>query len=151
MHISTRSDYSLRVLIELARASGTTSAEHLASAQSIPRRYLDQILSTLKRSGFLTSVRGSDGGYRMARDPATITVAEVMRAVDGPITTVRGESPQYIKYLGSSLPIQAMWSALQVNIDAVLTGVTIGDLADGVLPDRVQRLAEGVSGLAEGA
>jgi Rrf2 family protein len=141
VRISAKSDYALRALIELANMPDGASSEHLASVQDIPHKYLEGILVHLRKTGFLVSSRGSDGGYRLARDPSTVSVADILRAIDGPITTVRGECPQDLEYQGSAKHLQAMWIATRASIRQVLEKVSIADLARGSLPSEVSVLS----------
>lgn len=142
MRVSARSDYALRAMIELARCDTASTGVTLAEAQGIPPRFLKSILTHLRNTGLVTSHRGQIGGYRLARDASAITAAEVISAFDGPITTVRGEAPQDIRYSGSAVPLQSMWIATRANILAVLAEVTIADLARGHLPNSVEQLTE---------
>ena len=143
MRISARADYALRAAAELAAAGGgPVKGDALATAQSIPHKFLENILADLRNGGLVASQRGADGGYRLARDPAEITVADVIRAVDGPLAAVRGERPESVSYAGPAEPLQRVWIALRHNLRAVVENVTLADLAAGKLPEGVDALAE---------
>ncbi|GAA2394026.1 RrF2 family transcriptional regulator [Streptomyces coeruleofuscus] len=120
---------------------GPVKAEAVAVAQDIPHKFLEGILGDLRRGGVVGSRRGGGGGYRLAREAAEITVADVIRAVDGPIVSVRGERPTGLAYTGTAEPLLPLWIALRANVRRILEGVTIADLAAGALPEPVERLA----------
>ena len=127
-------------MVELA-ASGSSEeqpakGEVLAGAQQIPLRFLENILGELRVHGLVQSRRGSDGGYWLARP------AEIIRAVEGPLATVRGESPDEIEYRGDSRPLREVWLALRVNIRQVLETVTLADVVGSRLPEPIRALAE---------
>jgi Rrf2 family protein len=109
--------------------------------QDIPHKFLEGILGDLRRAGLVDSRRGGNGGYRLARDASAITVADVIRAVDGPIVSVRGVRPTGRSYAGSAEPLLPLWIALRANVRRILEGVTIADIATGALPENVQLLA----------
>ncbi|CAM5530430.1 Rrf2 family transcriptional regulator [Streptomyces coeruleorubidus] len=129
--------------MELAvrQGEGPVKAEAVAIAQDIPHKFLEGILGDLRRGGVVDSRRGGGGGYRLAREAAEITVADVIRAVDGPIVSVRGERPTGLAYTGTAEPLLPLWIALRANVRRILEGVTIADLAAGALPEPVERLA----------
>lgn len=104
-------------------------AEAIATVQEIPHKFLEGILGDLRRGGLVTSRRGGSGGYQLAREPSAITVADVIRAVDGPIVSVRGERPTGLTYTGSAEPLLPLWIALRANVRRILEGVTVADLA----------------------
>ncbi|MFD6167854.1 RrF2 family transcriptional regulator [Streptomyces coeruleorubidus] len=143
MRISARADYAVRAVVELAvrQGEGPVKAEAVAIAQDIPHKFLEGILGDLRRGGVVGSRRGGGGGYRLAREAAEITVADVIRAVDGPIVSVRGERPTGLAYTGTAEPLLPLWIALRANVRRILEGVTIADLAAGALPEPVERLA----------
>lgn len=116
-------------------------AEELAGAQDIPHKFLEGILGDLRRAGIVDSRRGGGGGYRLARDASAITVADLIRAVDGPIVSVRGERPTGLSYTGTAQPLLPLWIALRANVRRVLEGVTVADLAADALPEPVRALA----------
>ena len=116
-------------------------AEAIAAVQEIPHKFLEGILGDLRRGGIVDSRRGGGGGYRLAREAGEITVADVIRAVDGPIVSVRGERPTGLEYTGSAQPLMPLWIALRANVRRILEGVTIADLAQDALPQQVRDLA----------
>ncbi len=116
-------------------------AEEIATAQAIPHKFLEGILGDLRRAGIVDSRRGGGGGYRLAREASKITVADVIRAVDGPIVSVRGERPTGLAYTGTAQPLLPLWIALRANVRKILEGVTIADIATNTLPEPVQQLA----------
>ncbi|MGW2613869.1 RrF2 family transcriptional regulator [Streptomyces sp. NPDC001500] len=145
MRISARADYAVRAVLELAVRQGggdPVKAESIAAVQDIPHKFLEGILGDLRRGGIVDSRRGGGGGYRLARDPAAITVADVIRAVDGPIVSVRGERPTGLTYTGSARPLLPVWIALRANVRRILEGVTIADIAADALPAPVKELSE---------
>ncbi|KMS87760.1 MULTISPECIES: RrF2 family transcriptional regulator [Streptomyces] len=143
MRISARADYAVRAVLELAvrQGNGPVKAEEIAAVQEIPHKFLEGILGDLRRAGIVDSRRGGGGGYRLARDAASITVADVIRAVDGPIVSVRGERPTGLAYTGTAQPLLPLWIALRANVRRVLEGVTVADLAADDLPEPVRALA----------
>ncbi|MCL7426831.1 Rrf2 family transcriptional regulator [Streptomyces sp. YS415] len=143
MRISARADYAVRAVLELAvrQDDGPMKAEAIATVQDIPHKFLEGILGDLRRAGLVDSRRGGNGGYRLARDASAITVADVIRAVDGPIVSVRGVRPTGLTYAGSAEPLLPLWIALRANVRRILEGVTIADIATGALPEDVQLLA----------
>ena len=129
MRISAKVDYALRASIELAAAAPEQiKGERLAAAQSIPHKFLENILADLRHGGLVASQRGSEGGYRLARPPDEITVAEVIRVVEGPIASVRGERPDEIVYEGPAVPLRDVWIELRTAMRGVLEQTTLADL-----------------------
>jgi Rrf2 family protein len=142
VRVSAKADYALRAVIELAAsADGPVKGERIAQAQEIPLKFLENILGDLRHSGIVRSQRGAEGGYWLARPADEISVAEVVRAVDGPIANVRGIGPELVEYAGSAERLRDVWIAVRANLRAVLERVTIADVARGELPDAVQELA----------
>ncbi len=142
MRISARADYAVRAAVELAAAGqGPTKGEAVARAQSIPLKFLENILLDLRHAGIVRSRRGTDGGYWLARDADQITVADVIRAVNGPLASVRGERPEEVAYDGAAGSLSQVWIAVRANLRAVVERVTIADVAAGELPPAIQRLA----------
>ncbi|MFG2605573.1 RrF2 family transcriptional regulator [Streptomyces sp. NPDC048514] len=143
MRISARADYAVRAVLELAvrQDGGPVKAEEIAAVQDIPHKFLEGILGDLRRAGIVDSRRGGGGGYRLARDAAAITVADVIRGVDGPIVSVRGERPTGLAYTGTARPLLPLWIALRANVRRILEGVTLADLAADTLPEPVRALA----------
>jgi Rrf2 family protein len=142
VRVSAKADYALRAVIELAAsADGPVKGERIAQAQEIPLKFLENILGDLRHAGIVRSQRGAEGGYWLARPADEISVAEVVRAVDGPIANVRGIGPERVEYAGSAERLRDVWIAVRANLRAVLERVTIADVARGELPDSVQELA----------
>src|SRR5919201_5704197 len=141
MRLSAKADYALRATVELASlGDGHVKAEALARAQSIPLRFLEQILLDLKHAGLVASQRGAEGGYWLARPAAEITLADVIRAVEGPLANVRGVTPEQLEYAGSAERLRDVWIALRVSLRSVLEEVTVADVASGTLPSDVAQL-----------
>jgi Rrf2 family protein len=143
MRVSAKADYAIRAMIELAAAEGEgqpVKGDRLAQAQQIPGKFLESILGDLRQGGLVRSQRGADGGYWLARPAAEVTVADVIRAVEGPIAHVRGVRPEDVEYAGSAAQLRELWIALRANMRAVLETVTLADLARGELPADVRRL-----------
>ena len=137
MRVSTKSDYALRALIEITRADDVVSAEQLALRQGIPHTFLQAILADLRRAGVVASQRGQSGGWRLAVDADAVTVADVIRAVDGPLLSVYGLRPESVEYNESARVLQTVWIAARSSLRSVLEAVTIAALATGTLPDDV--------------
>ena len=143
MHVSARSDYAIRAAIELAAADGgPLTAETIATAQHIPQKFLTAILLDLKRARLVGSQRGADGGYFLAKPAREITIADVMRAVEGQIVQVRGIRPEELDYEGHATALQRVWVAGRASLRAVLEHVTVADVARDALPAKVAKLAE---------
>ncbi|MCW3048285.1 MAG: Rrf2 family transcriptional regulator [Solirubrobacterales bacterium] len=142
MRISAKADYAVRAAVELATAGDESlTAEVVAARQNIPVQFLQKIFHELRRARLVVSQRGREGGHRLARPADQISVADVLRAIEGPLADVRGESPESIHYIGSAEPLQDVWIALRTNIRSVLEGVTLADLANRRLPKRIATLA----------
>jgi Rrf2 family protein len=143
MRLSARADYALRAAIELAAAQdGHVTAEQLAQAQNIPGKFLETILTHLRRSNIVRSQRGPDGGFWLARPAAEISLADIIRAIDGQLLGVRGERPENVSYPGAAEPLQRVWIALRANERAVLETVTLADIVAAKLPDAIQLLID---------
>jgi Rrf2 family protein len=142
VRVSAKADYAVRAAIELASADGgVVKGEEVAQAQDIPLHFLENILGELRHARIVESRRGPEGGYRLARPAGEVTVADVVRAVEGPLATVRGERPESLQYSGSADPLQQVWIAVRANLRAVVETVTLADLVSGKLPASVARLA----------
>ncbi|HUZ20373.1 MAG TPA: Rrf2 family transcriptional regulator [Acidimicrobiales bacterium] len=142
MHISAKVDYAVRALVALAAAGGGPIAgATLAQSQGLPAKFLEGILAELRRAGVVTSQRGAEGGYRLARPASAISVADVIRAIDGPLAEVRGNRPEVTAYEGAALHLQEVWIAVRASLRAVLEHTTLADVASGKLPANVRRLA----------
>ena len=142
MRVTARSDYAIRALLELAAAGAAAPvrADAIAKAQHIPVRFLENLLTDLRRARLIVSQRGSEGGYRLARAASSISLAEVIRVVDGPLAAVRGEAPENVEYGGPAASLRDVWIALRASMRTVLETVTLADIAAGRLPASVRRL-----------
>jgi Rrf2 family protein len=143
VRVSAKVDYAIRAAAELAAAGGEpVKREVIAGAQGIPIQFLEQILLALKRAGIVRARRGPEGGYWLARPAAEVTLAEIIRAVEGPLANVQGGKPEDVTYTGSAEALQLVWIAVRANLRAVLETVTLADLAGGRLPRRVMTLTK---------
>ena len=145
MRVSAKADYAVRAMVELAAAGSEgepRKGELIAAAQDIPMPFLENILSELRHHGLVQSRRGAEGGYWLSRLPQEVTIAEVIRAVDGPPAYVHGEPPDRLAYSGAAEPLQKVWTALRANIGEVLDGVTLADVVSDDLPAAVTALNE---------
>ncbi|MCC5575140.1 Rrf2 family transcriptional regulator [Microtetraspora sp. AC03309] len=142
MRLSARVDYALRAAAELAAAgAGPTTVGELAKGQEMPPKYLENILLQMRRAGLVRGQRGPEGGYVLARPADQISLADVIRAVDGPLANVRGERPEHVGYTGAAEALQQVWIALRASERAILEEVTLEQIAKGELPSRVTDLA----------
>ncbi|GAA1523917.1 RrF2 family transcriptional regulator [Streptomyces albidochromogenes] len=144
MRISAKADYAVRAALQLAAAGDCEplKAEAIAEAQEIPHKFLEGILNDMRRGGLVVSRRGGNGGYRLAKPAGSISVADVIRVVDGPLVSVRGVRPPELTYTGPAASLLPLWIALRANVREVLDGVTLADLASAELPAAVSALAE---------
>jgi Rrf2 family protein len=143
MRISAKVDYAVRASIELAAAGGEPiKGEVIADAQEIPLKFLENILGELKHTGIVSSRRGAQGGYWLAKPAEEVSLADIVRAVEGPLASVRGQGPETLKYRGEAEPLQKVWIALRANIRAVLEDTTLADLVGKELPSDVRELSE---------
>lgn len=144
MRVSARVDYAVRALVQLASEAPVTpvKAEHLATAQEIPLKFLLEILRQLKQHKLLVSRRGPDGGYTLARPASEIAIADVIRAVEGTLATVRDTSPASLAYVGPTEPLRTVWIAVRGSLRHVLEDVTLQDVLTGKLPRHVVSIAE---------
>ena len=140
MRLSARVDYALRAMAVLAAASAPRTVEQLAAAQRIPSKYLENILGELRRGGLLRSQRGPDGGHRLARPANEISIADVIRALDGELANVRGNRPEHLAYTGAAAPLQQVWIALRASERVILEGVTLAHVVSGQMPEQVAAL-----------
>ncbi len=144
MRISAKADYAVRAAVELAAGGNDKpiKAERIATAQNIPLNFLENILGELRHAGIVRSQRGAEGGFRLAKAPDQISIADVIRAVEGPLASVRGGPPEEISYPGTSAALPRVWIAVRANLRMVVEHVTVADVAGGKLPSAVDRLAE---------
>jgi Rrf2 family protein len=143
VRISSKADYAVRATAELASAAGQgpITAERIAKAQDIPLGFLLKILSELRHARIVRSRRGAEGGYELGRPANAITLADVIRAVEGPLANVHESRPEELTYTGPAEQLQAVWIAVRANLRGVLESVTVADLANGSLPRKVKALA----------
>lgn len=142
--ISARTEYAVRAMLLLAQASTVAarpvSVESLATAQSLPRKFLEAIVADLRTAGLVTSTRGSRGGYALTRSPEAISLGDVFRAVDGPLAEVRGLRPHETAYDGVAAHLPTVWVAVRASLRAVLDTTSLADVLTGELPDTVREL-----------
>jgi Rrf2 family protein len=143
--ISARTEYAIRAMLALADASrsmaGPLSVDTLASQQELPRKFLEAIVSDLRRAGLVTSTRGARGGYSLVRDPARISLGDVFRAVDGPLAEVRGLRPHETRYEGVAEHLPTVWVAVRAALRQVLDETSLSDVLTGDLPRHVRQMA----------
>lgn len=142
MQVTARVDYAVRAMVQIAAADGAISRGDVAAAQAIPSKFLESILLRLRQGGLLVAQRGTTGGYALSRGAATITIAEVVRVVEGPLAAVRGLPPEDTEYPEPAEQLRDVWVALRASMRRVLEATTIADVLHGRLPADVQRLLE---------
>ncbi len=144
MRISAKVDYAVRATIELAATAdaGPVRAEQVATAQGIPLNFLENILGELRHAGIVRSQRGPEGGFRLAKPADQVTIADVIRAVEGPLATVRGGPPEESHYGGAAGELPRVWIAVRKSLREVVENVTVADVADGRLPRAIAKLSE---------
>ncbi|MDQ6605412.1 MAG: Rrf2 family transcriptional regulator [Actinomycetota bacterium] len=144
MRISAKADYAVRAAVELAAAADEkpVKAERIATAQEIPLNFLENILGELRHSGIVRSHRGAEGGFRLARPAQEISIADIIRAVEGPLASVRGGPPEQSEYSGASQALPRVWIAVRASLRAVVEHVTVADVAGGKLPQAIDKLAQ---------
>lgn len=144
VRVSAKADYAVRAAIELVGADhgNPTKGDVIAQAQRIPLKFLENILADMRHAGLISSRRGQDGGYWLAKPAGAITVADVIRAVEGPLASVRGERPEKTSYPGAAEPLQRVWIALRTSLREVVEHVTVADIASGRLPAKIAKLAD---------
>jgi Rrf2 family protein len=141
MRISAKADYGVRALVAISQSGeGPVTAERIASEHGIPKGFLLAILGDLRRAGLLRAQRGQSGGWLLGRPAASISVADVIRAVEGPLATVQGLRPESVVYDDGSDALQQVWVAVRASLRDVLENVTVAQLADGQLPEQVTAL-----------
>ena len=138
MRVSAKADYALRAVAELAAAAPhPVKGERISQVQGIPLKFLENILVELKHAGIVNAQRGAEGGYWLARPAETITLADVIRVVEGPLANIRGERPEALEYPGAARALRQVWIAVRANLRAVLESVTVADLVRGTLPEPI--------------
>jgi Rrf2 family protein len=147
VRVSAKVDYAVRAMAELAAAGGgPVKADQLSQAQSIPVKFLENIMIDLRHAGLVRSQRGSEGGYWLARPAEEISIADVIRGVEGPLADIRGQAAEKLAYEGAASPLREVWVAVRASLRSVLETVTLADIASGNLPPVVEELTR-----AEGA
>jgi Rrf2 family protein len=140
--VSAKADYAVRAVVELAASGeGPVKSERIAQAQEIPLKFLENIMADLRQAGIVGSRRGAEGGYWLARPADEISLAQVIRAVDGPLANVRGHRSEAVEYAGSAERLRDVWVAVRASLRNVLETVTVADVASGELPASVEALA----------
>ena len=144
MRISAKADYAVRATVELAAAPDDkpVKAERIATAQEIPLNFLENILGELRHAGIVRSHRGAEGGFRLAKPADQLAIADVIRAVEGPLASVRGGPPEETAYPGASAALPRVWIAVRASLRHVVEQVTVADGAAGKLPAAIERLAQ---------
>ena len=143
MRVSAKADYAARAAVELSAArDAPLKADRIAEAQGIPVKFLETILLELKHAGIVRSQRGPEGGYSLARPAEDISLADVIRAVDGPLANVRGDRPENVEYAGVAARLTDVWVAVRAALREILESTSLADLRDGTLPSRVADLTD---------
>ena len=146
VRVSAKVDYAVRACVELAVAQGNdeplrpVKADALARAQEIPVKFLENILQGLRQAGIVESRRGPDGGHLLARPAAEIAVADVIRAIDGPLAGISGRRPEDVTFPGAAEPMQQVWVAVRASLRRVLENVSLADVAAGAMPAQIGEL-----------
>jgi Rrf2 family protein len=145
MNVSAKADYGMRALLELTVSYESdprrlVKGEAIAAAQGVPLKFLEGILRELRQAGIVASQRGAEGGYRLDRDPSNVTIADVARALDGPLAAVRGQRPEDLEYQGASEHLRDVWIAVRVSMRHVMENISLADVASGTLPLDVSSL-----------
>jgi Rrf2 family protein len=142
VRVSAKTDYAIRAALELAAADDgrPVKGERIATAQSIPLRFLENILMQLRHAGLVESRRGADGGYRLAKPAADVSLADVIRAIDGPLAGVSGARPETLGFDGAAEPMREVWIAVRAALRGVLERITLAQVVAGELPEHVRAL-----------
>ena len=142
MRVSAKTDYAIRAALELASAEDDkpVKGERIATAQAIPLRFLENILMQLRHAGLVESRRGAEGGYRLAKPAEEVKLADVIRAIDGPLAGVSGSRPETLGFTGSAESMKDVWIAVRAALRGVLEQITLADVVNGELPDHVRAL-----------
>jgi Rrf2 family protein len=142
VRVSAKTDYAIRAALELAAAPDAkpVKGERISKAQAIPLRFLENILMQLRHAGLVESRRGADGGYRLARPASEVTLADVIRAIDGPLAGVSGVRPESLGFEGVAEPMRDVWIAVRASLRGVLERVTLADVIGGELPPHIREL-----------
>jgi Rrf2 family protein len=142
MRISAKADYAVRAALELAshHDGEPVKGERLAEAQGIPLQFLEHILLELKHARLIQARRGAKGGYWLARDPAEITIADVIRAVEGPLANIHEHAPEELHYAGAAERLRDVWVAVRAGLRSVLENATLAEVSRGDLPWRIEAI-----------
>ena len=143
VRVTAKVDYAVRALLELAVANdGPVKGERIAQAQEIPLKFLENILIDLRHANIVRAQRGADGGYWLARPANQVTLGEIIRAVEGPLASVRGEPPEDVNYTGAAENLRTVWVAVRASLRSVVDELTLADVVADRLPTRIRRLTE---------
>lgn len=143
MKVSAKADYAVRAVIELAAAEHPpVKADAISASQEIPVTFLVKILHELRMAGLVRTLRGPDGGHELARPAEEISIADILRAIEGPLAEVRGTRPEALEYGGTAAPLQRVWIALRTNMRSVLETVSVADVAANQIPAAIDALAD---------
>jgi Rrf2 family protein len=143
VRVTAKVDYAVRALLELAVADdGPVKGERIAQAQEIPLKFLENILIDLRHANIVRAQRGADGGYWLARPASKVTLGEIIRAVEGPLASVRGEPPEDVNYSGAAENLRTVWVAVRASLRSVVDELTLADVVADELPTRIRRLTE---------
>jgi Rrf2 family protein len=141
--VTAKAEYAVRAMLELATTEDSLlKGERIARSQEIPLKFLENILVDLRHADLVHAQRGADGGYRLAREPEEITLGQVIRAVEGPLASVRGEPPERMAYEGSSENLRKVWVAVRASLRSVLDDLTLADVVADRMPEHIRRLTE---------
>jgi Rrf2 family protein len=141
--VTAKAEYAVRAMLELTTTEdGLLKGERIARSQGIPLKFLENILVDLRHADLVHAQRGAEGGYRLAREPEAITLGEVIRAVEGPLASVRGEPPERMAYEGSSENLRKVWVAVRASLRSVLDDLTLADVVADRMPEHIRRLTE---------
>ena len=141
MYISAKVDYAVRALCGLAAQDCAMTVASLAADQHLPEKWLEAILNDLRRMNLVASRRGPEGGYVLSRPASEISVADVIRPLDGPLAEVRGLRPEAATYEGSAEGLRTVWVAVRASLRSVLEETTIADIVSGRLSKSARRFA----------
>jgi Rrf2 family protein len=143
VRVTAKVDYAVRAALELAAAGeGPVKGDRIAQAQGIPLKFLENILAELRRGGLVSSQRGADGGYWLAKAPGEVSIADIIRAVEGPLADVHGTPPEKLKFTGPAKPLKEVWVATRASLRGVLEEVTLADIVAGDLPPVVDEMVK---------
>jgi len=141
--VTAKAEYAVRAMLELTTTEdGLLKGERIARSQGIPLKFLENILVDLRHADLVHAQRGAEGGYRLAREPEEITLGEVIRAVEGPLASVRGEPPERMAYEGSSENLRKVWVAVRASLRSVLDDLTLADVVADRMPEHIRRLTD---------